>query len=246
MSMSRVILFLSLALVACGRPKPQVSPGPEVVLSQARREFRGGEFQKALVSFQRATFELPPGHVDVPEAMYYLGETYFQTSQWLQAANEFRKVADEHPTSRYAPLGLLRAGDAHLRIWRRPELDPTSGRTALAIYQELAGRYPATDAAARAQIHVRQLRDWFANKAYQNGLFYLRRKAYDSAIIYFKDVVANYPETPHAASALLRLVDTYRTIGYQEEVRETCEHLRRFYAPAPGVLDQCPAVPGAS
>jgi outer membrane protein assembly factor BamD len=244
--MARVLLFLSIALGACGKPKPQVSPGPEVVLNQARGEFRRGEFQKALNSFQRATFELPPGHEDVAEAFYYLAESYFQTSQFLQAANEFRKVADEHPTSRFAPLGLLRAGDAQLRIWRKPELDPTPGRTALAIYQELAGRYPGTDAAARAQVHVKQLREWFANKAYQNGLFYVQRKAYDSAIIYFKDVVANYPETPHAASALLRLVDTYRTIGYQEEVRETCEHLRRFYAQTPGVSDRCPAAPGAT
>jgi outer membrane protein assembly factor BamD len=242
--MRSVFLVALLVTTACGRPKPQVSPGPEILLAQARREFRRGQFPKALVSFQRVTFELPPGHADLPEAIYYLGESYFQTGQRQQAANEFRKVADDYPTSPYAPVALLRAGDSHLRTWRSPELDPTPGQTALAIYQELAGRYPGTDAAARAQLHVRQLRDWFAAKAYQNGIFYLRRKAYDSAILYFKDVVANYAETPHAANALLRLVDTYRTIDYPEELRETCEHLRRFYPQAPGVADRCPAVSG--
>src|SRR2546430_8850043 len=35
------------------------------------------------------------------------------------------------------------------RLWRKPELDPSYGESALAIYQELAGRYPGTDAAAR-------------------------------------------------------------------------------------------------
>lgn len=247
MKTARPVYWWSLLLAAaCGGPKPQVAVGPEVMLEQARREFRQGKFQKALLSYQRVAFELPPGHPDLAETAYFLAESYFQTGDRVQAANEFRKVADAHATSPYAPLALLRAGDSHLRMWRRPGLDPTPGQTALAIYQELAGRYPGTDAAARAQIHVRQLREWFADKAYENGLFYLRRKAYDSAIIYFKDVVANFPETPRAADALLRLVDTYRAIDYDDEVRETCEHLRRFYAQTPGLSERCPAAPGAS
>ena len=72
-------------------------------------------------------------------------------------------------------------------------------------------------------------------------MFYLRRKAYDSAIIYFKDVIANYPNGQRAPDALLRLVDSYRAIGYTQEVQETCEHLRRFY-PTATELGEKPAV----
>src|SRR5947208_16926808 len=36
-------------------------------------------------------------------------------------------------------------------------------------------------------LHVQQLREWFAEKDYKNGMFYFRRRAFDSAIIYFKD-----------------------------------------------------------
>jgi outer membrane protein assembly factor BamD len=229
--------------VACGGPKPQIVTPPETLLAQARREFRRGAFQKSLATWQRLGFELPPGHPDLAEVRYSLAEAYFQMGDRVTAAVEFRKVSDQHPTSPYAPLSLLRAGDAHLRLWRLPELDPTPGQTALAIYQELAGRYPGTDAAARAQLHVRRLRESFADKAYKNGLFYFRRKAYDSAILYFKDVVANFPETPRAADALIRLIDTYRALGYQEEVGETCAHLRRFYAQASGLAGRCPAAP---
>jgi outer membrane protein assembly factor BamD len=235
-----------VVVLACAGPKPQMAAEPDQLLEQARRQFRSGAFQKALNAFQRLGFELPPNHPDRPEVAYFLAESHFQRGDHVQAANEYRKVADQYPTSPYAPLALLRGGDANLRQWRRPELDPTPGLTALAIYQELAGRYPGTDAAARAQIHVRRLREWFADKAYKNGLFYFRRKAYDSAILYFKDVVASYPETPRAADALLRLVDTYRELEYQEEVQETCTHLRRFYPQAPGVSSTCPATSGGT
>jgi len=159
----------------------------------------------------------------------------------VQAAHDFRQVADQFPATPYAPLALLRAGDANLRLWRKPELDPSYGESALAIYQELAGRYPGTDAAARAQVHVQQLREWFAQKDYKNGLFYFRRRAYDSAIIYFKDVIANYQGTARVADALMRLVDSYRAIGYADELKETCGTLRKYYPQTAGLGASCPA-----
>ncbi|PYP33700.1 MAG: hypothetical protein DMD49_02590 [Gemmatimonadetes bacterium] len=148
------------------------------------------------------------------------------------------------PDGEYAPLALLRAGDANLRLWRRPELDPEPGQTALATYQELQGRYPGTDAAARAQLHVSQINELFAEKNYKNGMFYFRRRAYDSAIIYFKDVIANYPGTRLVPDALLRLVDSYRAIRYIEELKEACANLRQYYPKTDGLAARCPAETG--
>ena len=231
-----------LGLAACGRgPRVQTVPEPAVLLARARHDFHHGRFPKALLQLQRLTFELGPGRPEIAEARFYLAETYFQTGDRVQAAHEFRRVADDFPESAWAPLALLRAGDANLRLWRRAELDPSYGEAALAIYQEMVGRYPGTDAAARAGLHVRRLKEQFAEKAYRNGMFYLRRRAYDSAIIYFKDVIASYPETSRVPAALLRLVESYRAIGYTEELRETCAHLQRFYPQTSGLAQTCPA-----
>jgi outer membrane assembly lipoprotein YfiO len=234
---------------ACyGGPPPRSSmrdPGAELAL--ARTEFRHGNFSDALVAFRRAQFDLNPAQVEMAEVRYLVAECDFQLGDLTAAGLEFRKVADEFPSSAYAPLALLRAGDANLRLWRRPELDPTPGQTALATYQELAGRYPGTDAAARAQMHVGQLNAWFAEKDYKNGLFYYRRKAYDSAIIYFKDIIANYPNTRTVSDALERLVDSYRAIGYATELKEACASLRQYYPATRGLDRTCPpsASPGA-
>ena len=234
--------LLLLALAACGRggPRPGDAPTPEATLARARAEFRAGKFPKALQSFRRAQFELPPNDPALPEVHYSMAESEFQAGQLVEAAHDFRQAADQFPGSTYAPVSLLRAGDANMRLWRNPELDPTYGQTALAIYQELAGRYPDSDAAARARLHVRRLRNWFADKAYKNGLFYFKRRAWDSGIIYFKDIVANYADADRASDALLRLADTYRAIGYKEELQETCAHVRRFYPQARGIDKSCP------
>ena len=233
-------LLLPIAVMACGHGARPAPPAPDVILARSRAQFRAGDFADAQQSLRRVMFELSPNDTTLSEVHYLLAETQFQMGQFSEASVEFRQTADQFPGSVYAPLALLRAGDANMRLWRKPELDPTFGQTALAIYQDLTGRYPNSQAATRAQLHVRQLREWFADKTYKYGLFYFRRGAYDSGIIYFKDVVANYPDTPRAADALLRLADSYRVIGYREELQETCAHVRRFYPQAHGLEQSCP------
>jgi len=234
---------------ACGgkkndSPAPQVQP--EAELAKGMQLFRRGQYRKAQLVFQRLTFEFSVTQDELAQARYYVAECNYQLGDYVQAASDFRKVADELSTSEYAATALLRAGDANLKLWHRPELDPSYGETALAIYQELAGRYPESDAAARARLHVRKLENQFAEKAYKTGTFYMRRKAFDSAIIYFKDVIANYPGAQRAPDALLRLVDAYRAIGYTQEMQETCEHLRRFYPNAARLEASCPAAASAA
>ncbi|PYO61953.1 MAG: hypothetical protein DMD28_07530 [Gemmatimonadetes bacterium] len=240
-------LIGGLWLAACAHGPQRIETrvqDPKADLSEALALFRRGDFNRALIGFRRVQFELAPTQPEVAEARYFIAECDFQLGDRATAALEFRKVADDFPDSEYAPLALLRAGDANLRLWRRPELDPEPGQTALATYQELQGRYPGTDAAARAQLHVSQLNEWFAEKNYKNGMFYFRRRAYDSAIIYFKDVIANYPGTRLVPDALLRLVDSYRAIRYIEELKEACANLRQYYPKTDGLAARCPAETG--
>ncbi|HYK09484.1 MAG TPA: outer membrane protein assembly factor BamD [Gemmatimonadales bacterium] len=236
-----VALVGAVAMTACGSPKVRTGVTPDVQMSEALALFHRGKFEDALTGFRRIVFELQPGDPALAEARYYSAECQFQEGLLVEAAHAFRDVADQSPESPFAPLALLRAGDANLRTWRDPELDPTPGQTALAIYQELVGRYPGTEAASRAQIRVQELNNEFAAKAYQNGLFYLKnRKAYDSGIIYFKDVIANYPDSKYVAPALLRLAETYAIIGYGDELKEVCGTLRRFHPAEAASARSCP------
>jgi len=249
----RSYCLLSLVLLgACQHPARVASSvvperNPKEFLADAHRAFRRGNFARALVAFHQLQFELGPGDPLTAEAHFYAAECAFQTGDLTTAALGFQKVAEEFPSSEFAALALLRDGDANMRLWRRPDVDASAGQTALATYQELLGRYPGTDAAVRAQLRIGQLNEWFAEKGYRTGMFYLRRRAYDSAIIYFKGVIATYADTRLVPHALLRLVDTYRAIGYAEERKEACANLRRYYPKAAGLDSRCPAEtsPGA-
>jgi TolA-binding protein len=58
--------------------------------------------------------------------------------------------------------------------------------------------------------------------------------------------VATYPRASIAPDALLKLVEAYRRLGYQEDVQETCGYLRRFHPNALRGDRHCPAEPAGT
>src|SRR5215208_6676072 len=252
---------LLVVVAACGgsTPPPRATPTPvtrvaesassaeiDSLWARAQHAIRHGKWHDAVKILDRLLLEFPPGDARAPQAHFFLGEAQFATGAHLQAAREFRKVSDDTPNDPLAAEALLRAGDVYADLWRKPELDPSYGQTALATYQELLNRYPGGTEAKRAQQRINDLQERFAIKEYKAALYYMRLKAYDSAILYLKDLVATYPRSSVAPDALLRLVQAYRTLGYKEDVQETCGYIQRFHASAPGARKACPPAPGAS
>lgn len=241
-----VVRWISLGMLvsaaaACGGGfDPSIYPTPDSLFQASLAAYERGDCGKAKAGFRQLTFQLPPRDARLADARYYLADCMLDDGERLEAAREFRRVADEFPQHHRASESLLRAGDANADLWKRAELDPTFGETAMAIYRELLARYPDGPAATEARARIADLGNKFAEKTYKAGNFYLRLRAYDSAIIYFRDVVANYPRSAYAPRALVKLVEAYRKVGYVEERRETCEHLHQFYPEAPDLDDACP------
>jgi len=213
--------------------------------SRAEWAVHHGKWGDAEKLLDRVNLEFSPGDPRVGRAHYYLGEALFAQKRQLEAAREFRRASDETPNDPIAPEALLRLGDVYADLWRRPELDPTYGQTGLSTYQELLNRYPGSSAAKRGQLRVAELNERFATKEFKAGMFYFRLKAYDSAILYLKDVVATYPKATVVPEALIKLVQAYKALGYREDVQETCGYIRRFHPRAPQVGEVCPSKPAA-
>jgi len=230
---------LLVLAAACHHAAPNAQIEPVALYQRAMRDFRAGRYQKAQTELQRLQFDLGPRDSLLVRVHFYLAETYAGLGDMITAAREFRRVADDYPSDSLAPFALLRTGDQYGLLWRNPELDPTHGETAVNTYQELLNRYPNSRAAEVAQIRMRSLQNRFAVKDYENGLFYLKRGAYDSAILYFRNLIATYPSATIVPDAYIRLVEAYRAIGYREERDETCAHLQQYFGGREDVRRAC-------
>ena len=225
------LLLAAAAAGACHRFDPRQYPEPADLLRASLHELRTGHFDRAQNGFQVLTFDVSARDSLYPLARFYLAEAYFGQEDYVTAARDFRRVADESPTFRLAPDALLRAGDAYAAQWTNTALDPADGQTALATYQEVQSRFPDSPAARVAGVRIRALNERFAAKELANALFYFQRGAYDSAILYFKDLIATYPSSALVPETYVYLVRSYQAIGWKDELAAFCDQLRSYYAP---------------
>ncbi len=206
-------------------------PTPEDKYQASIDFYNRGKCQQAVEGFRLLTFELDALDPRMVDVRFYMAECTLDQGQGLEAARLFRRVSDEFPRNPRAPQALLRAGDSYATLWKKPQLDPTYGETAMATYRELLSRYPAS---------ISALNEWFARKGYESGNFYYRLRAYDSAILYLKDVIAQYPQTTYAPRAVVKLIEAYTKIGYDDEKREMCDYLQLYYPDAEKARRVCP------
>lgn len=244
LSSRRTLVATLLLLLAACHPEFQLTKFPtnEALYRAAMAEFSHGRWDNAVSAFEKLTTDLPARDTLLPRAHWYLANAHQHRDEWVLAATSFSRLVESFPDDTLADDAALEAARSYRKLWRKPALDPTYGYSAEASYNTLLSLYPTSPLVPTAQKELAALMEMFAEKDYLSGMYYLRRKAYDSGIIYFRDVVAKYPSTPTAKDAQLRLVDSYRAIKYKEDAQDACSILRKSYPGDRQVAESCEGV----
>jgi outer membrane protein assembly factor BamD len=241
------VLMLMSAAAAC-RPTFQLRRyTTDAALYRASlREFERRRWDNAVAGFERLTTSLPARDTLLPRAFWYLAKAQQGRREWLLAAQSFTRLVEGFPEDTLADDAQLEVARSYRRLWRKPTLDSQYGETALAGYRQFLGLFPESPLATRATAELSELEEWFAIKNFEIGQHYLRRRMYDSAIIYFRDVMRLYPSAPTARRAGLRMVQAYRSIRWNDEAKEVCTTLRRNYPTDQEVRLACGEVTAAA
>jgi outer membrane protein assembly factor BamD len=230
----RYIAFTALAIglagaAACGGRGPMLHElGPQELFERGEREFEARRWDEAIRVFERVV-TVHPGHPRIEEAHFLLAESHFNKREFSTAAAEYTRLATAFPRSRWAAEARFKACESYYRLSPNVQLDQQYTKAAVEHCESMIRVFPDSEYAARAQEMLTELREKLAEKVLIGGEFYFRRRAFDSAIMYFEEVVADHAGTAAAPRALLRLVQAYDRIGYDEEARDARERLLREY-----------------
>jgi outer membrane protein assembly factor BamD len=208
-------------------------------------EYKAGHYEDAAKAFEKLTLDLPARDPRAPLAFYYLAQSQAKQDQNLLAATTYNRLIDAFPQDTLVDDALYLSGRAYQREWRHPELDATYGNDAITAYQSLLTSYPDSPFAEPAKKELAKLDEWLAEKDYTTGYLYLKRKAFDSSILYFKDVIRLHPNAPKTKDAYLRLLEAYRAIKYTEDARDLCDAMRKAYPNDRDVMKACGPGPAA-
>jgi len=240
-----ILLALLLAApLACKPPfDPKIYTSADKLYQAAMVEYKAGRYDNAAKAFEKLTLDLPARDPRLPLAFYYLAQSHSKQGEELLAAATYNRLIDAFPQDTLVDDALFLSGRSYEREWRHPELDATYGRSAITAYESLLASYPDSPYAKRAQNELAKLDEWLAEKDYTTGYLYLKRKAFDSAILYFKDVIRQHPNARKTKDAYLRLLQSYKAIKYTEDARDLCDAMRKAYTNDSDVLKACGPAP---
>ncbi|MEO8747906.1 MAG: tol-pal system protein YbgF [Rhodanobacter sp.] len=146
--------------VAAGGQSGPASAGSTAPLSAADNEaaqaaygvafksIRNGDYAASAREF-RAFVQQYPDHPLAPNAWYWLGESYYVTTNYPVALDAFKHVVNQFPDSEKAPDALLKVGFTELELKQ-----DAKGKAALS---SVVSKYPGSSAAQLAQERLQRM-----------------------------------------------------------------------------------------
>jgi outer membrane protein assembly factor BamD len=216
--MKRMIGLLLLLVAACASSGPRFAAmTADDLLQYGLARAEAHKWDEASRALEQFVFQFPT-HARYQEARFRLGDVYFGKREYLTAASEYARLADDFPEGPLADDARFKVCDSYAHMSPRAPLDQEYTRTAIDHCQSLLAYYPESEFAATARTMVGELQNKLAEKIFLNGEFY-----------YYDDVLKSYPTSAAAPRALLRLYETYTRINYTEEAKAARERLLRDF-----------------
>lgn len=225
-------LVLVAGLSACASGPWWQGLTADQIWERGAAQFADEDYGDASETLSRLLLQFPSFERS-DEAQFMLAEAYYEDEQFISAQSEFTRFIDRfpaHPRAAEAAMAVCRANQELSPISQR---DQTFTLQAIQVCQNVTNDWFGTPQAEEASGVVRDMREKLARKIWENGWYYHRRSLLDPALIYYEDLLQNYPETSYAPRVLARMIEIYTIFGYDEEVEAHRERLRAEYPDSP-------------
>lgn len=237
------LVMVALAVSACrGGFQVRNYPTPVSLYDAGLEQMRLGKWDNAIAALDQATILLGPRDSLLPKAHYALAQALTRKKHFLLAATSYKRIVDDFPDDSLADDAVIGMGDSYTSAWRGPGWDRAHATDALQAYQLLPRLFPSSPLVKRAHEGEAHINELLGRADYETGIFYVKRGAYDSALIYFKDVVALYPATGAARDALLKMIEVYKKLHYVADAADACRTLRGSYSAGVDVVNACATI----
>ncbi len=109
---------------------------------------KSGDYAESARRFRDFLAAFPGGQY-TPNAMYWLGESYYVTQNYAMAGEQFQGLLDRYPSHDKAPGALLKLGLSNYGLKQYDDAE--------IILREVLRRYPGTDVARTADDRLRAI-----------------------------------------------------------------------------------------
>lgn len=201
---------------------------PSKMFADGDAYMQAGKFEDAAQKFEGLDREHPYSP-EARRAIVMAAYAYYRGGKTPEAIASAERYVALHPGTKEAPLAHHIIASSYFDDMKGPNRDQSATRKALDQLKILKTRYPESEYARNADNRIRLAEDNLAAAEMEVGRYYLKRKNYVAAINRFKTVVSEYQTTAHVEEALMRLTESYMSLGITREAQNATAILGHNY-----------------
>ena len=218
---------LSVLLSACGGGNAFSEITPDEIFNIGLQAYQAEQWSDAIDAFESVL--LTPAFTRAPEARLYMAKAYYGDEKFILARSEYQRVLDRYPADTVAPHASLGVCEAFAMASPILQRDQTATQNAWQNCSNVARDYAGTLVGLRAAELQLGMYDKLAEADYLRGKHYYKRGLYDSALIFFEDVIEQFPDSEWAPWAMYEMTITFDRIGYTVDAEEFRQRLTTTY-----------------
>jgi outer membrane protein assembly factor BamD len=201
------------------------------------------DFKKAAKRFEEVDRQHPYSEW-ARKSLIMTAYTYYEGALYDDCVNAAKRYITLHPGSPDAAYAQYLIGASYFD--QISDISRDQGRTekAMNALDEVSRKYPNTEYAANAKKKLEVARDQLAGKEMDTARYYQKRRDYIAAINRFKVVITQYQTTRHVEEALMRLTESYMSLGIVAEAQTAAAVLGHNFPDSPWYKDAYNLVKG--
>ena len=205
---TRILALICLLVAGCAGSGRITYDSPEEAYQRGMEAYNNGKYTRAAQYFQ-GVFDYGRTHEWADDARLQLARAYRNNREYILAASEYSSFSSVYRGDERVPIAEFERAMTFYERSPAIELDQTSTRRGIEVFNLYIQRFPQHDSVATAMLRVGELRQKLADKQFHAAGLYERRGLYEAAALSYETVFDKYPDTPLADDALLGALRCY-------------------------------------
>jgi outer membrane protein assembly factor BamD len=193
-------------------------------LTRAIARYEKGRYNEAKTILGETKYQCT-GHSSMDSILYYLGMSALRAKTPEEARTEFDRLVIDFPNSPFAEEAHFRIGHGSYLSSNPPERDQSKTKDAIRELSGFIDDYPGSVFADSARVYIAKCENKLARKEYETARFYQKLEKYEAAIVYYRALTDDYPESEFVAESRLSIAYCLAKIQRTSEARQVLEQL---------------------
>jgi outer membrane protein assembly factor BamD len=165
------------------------------------------------------------GHQAMDTLLYYLGKCDLKVNSPAEARIEFDRLIQDFPTSAFSDETHFLLGYCSYLESNPVERDQEKTHQAIRDLSEFIDRFPQSAYIDSARKFIGLSMEKLAQKNFNNARFYEKVDQFESAIVYYKYVIADYPQSKLSTMARLAIAQNLVALSRSGEAKVALQEL---------------------